>query len=362
MFTPLEELKAFAAAAAASGKLVTSHIKAYSILSPCYPATYLRPHNLRALHEMLEVAHHAACRLQLSHFMVVGRRTWPTLERLLAMLDAAKARDLDCMIDAFPYPCGNSTVNAVLPYWFLRDLPRNYHRRSTRLLLRAELELGFRMVGFGYADFQLMNPGVPGWEELAGLDLETTARRWRISPFDALLRLSEESRGAATVLFHGYSGDGSSSGPLDTVLARPDCLIETDAVLRRGGYPNPAARGTFPRVLGHFARDRGLFSLEDAVHRMTGASAARFGLAGRGFLAPGAAADLVVFDPDTIADAPLPLPRPGAVARAGAVPDQGDADSSLRPRGIERVFLRGVEVVAGGRAVGPLEGGQVLRH
>ena len=349
MFTPLDELKAFSSAAAAAGKLVTSHIKAYSILSPCYPATTLGAHNLRAMREMLEVARDSACRLQLSHVFVAGRRSWPTLERLLGLIDEARAGGLDLMIDAFPFHAGNSTVNALLPDWFLRDLPRNYHRRGARALLRAQLAVGFRALGFGFGECQLMNAGVAGWEDLAGERVDAIARRWGVSPLSAFLRLSEESRGAATMLFHGMSGDEDDSGPLDTVLSRPDCLFETDAVIRREGFPNPGTYGNFPRVLGHHVRERGLFSLEDAVHRMTGASADRFGLKDRGLLAAGRAADLVVFDPDTVAAAP-----------DDAFFDGGGA-AAMRPRGIERVFLNGVEVVEAGRALGRLAAGRVLR-
>ena len=332
MYSPLQELAAFAAVAAAAGKPLTVHLKAYGAISPCYPLHTLEPHNVRALREVLELARQTGVRLQLSHFIFVGRRSLGTVDACLALVDQARAGGLDVMLDAFPYACGNTTIDAALPHWFLRRVPEAFASASLRARLRLELALGFRLVGFGWDDVQLMNPGVPGWDELCGLRLPAIAARWGVSPFAAMLRLAERSRGSAMMLYHGYSAHGADAGPLERVLARDDCLFETDAVFRSSGHPNPAALGTFPRVLGHCVRERRLFSLEAAVHRMTGAAAARFGLRERGVVAPGCAADLTVFDPATVADSP-----PVGAEPAG------------RPVGIEHVFVNGVEVVRGGQ-------------
>jgi len=86
------------------------------------------------------------------------------------------------------------------------------------------------------------------------------------------------------------------------VLAYPHTMIGSDG-LPHDVHPHPRLWGAFPRVLGHYARDVGLFSLEQAVHKMTGLSARNFGLEGRGVIAPGAFADLTVFDPRTVRDA-----------------------------------------------------------
>jgi N-acyl-D-amino-acid deacylase len=88
---------------------------------------------------------------------------------------------------------------------------------------------------------------------------------------------------------------------VERILAYPETMIGSDG-LPHDRFPHPRLWGAFPRVLGHYTRERGLFPLETAVHKMTGLSAERFGLAGRGFVRPGCAADLVVFDPDRVAD------------------------------------------------------------
>ena len=344
MYSPLEELEAFCRVAAEAARPVTVHLKALSAISPTYPVTTLQAHNLRALSEMLKVARNTGVKLQLSHFIFVGRRSWPTAARAVQMVEQARRDGLDVMIDAFPYTCGNTTINVPLPYWFLAMLPRGYHSRWARTRLRAELELGFRLVGFGYEDFQVMDTALEGREDLDGLTIAEIAVRSNASPFDVLLDLSQRSAGQTLMLFHKYSGAPGREEILDAVLSNPLCLFETDALVTSKGYPNPAAIGTFPRILGEFVRNRKLFGIEDAIRRMTSASAERFGLRDRGVLARGKAADVVIFDPEEVADTPPAASRPAE-----------------RPKGIRHVFVNGRHVVRdscfsiGGRA------GRVLR-
>lgn len=344
MYSPPEELEAFAAVAARAGKPITVHKKALSWLSPCYPVTTPRAHNILALEETLDLARRTGARLQLSHLIFGGRRSWRTAARCLELVADARRQGVDVMFDTYPYTCGNTTVDVLLPYWFLAKLPGAFHSRVDRLALRAELELGFLLVGFTYRDIQLMDVAVEGWQWCNGLRLTEIARRWHCSGFDALLRISEKSRGAALVLYHAFSGEPGDEGPLEAVLSDPACLFESDAVHRRRGYPNPAGLGTFPRILGEYSRRRGLFSLEDAIHRMTGASADRFGIIDRGRIQAGQAADLVIFHAERVDDA----------VSLGAAMDSP-------PRGIEQVFINGAQAVRDGRYLGGERVGQVLR-
>jgi len=344
MYSSLDELTAFCEVAAAADIPVTVHLKAYSRISPCYPIRTRSAHNVLALREMLSVARRAQVKLQLSHFIFVGRRSWPLAERCLTLVDEARRDGLDVMIDAFPYTCGNTTIHAPLPYWYLAALPGAHRSRLARARLRLELELGFRLAGFIYSDFQVMQAAVEGWEELEGLTLDQIARRWGISAFDAMLQLAERSDGATTMLFHAYSGEPGNERAMEAVLAHEACLFETDVIVKEHGHPNPAALGTFPRILGPLTRDRKLFALPAAIRRMTSASAERFGLADRGAVAPGKAADLVVFDPATLSDTPPSGKQPAS-----------------RPIGIESVFVNGELVVQNGRYRTGVRAGRVLR-
>lgn len=344
MYSPLDELSALCSAAAEAGRPATVHLKAYSRLSPCYPLTTLQSHHTKALGEMLEIAKRTRVKLQLSHFIFVGRKSWPAAPESLAMVDKAREEGVDVMIDAFPYTCGNTTIHAPFPYWFLAMLPDGYKNRVARARLRAELEVGFRLVGFMYKDFQVMDAGVPGWEDLNGLTIVEIAQKWKTSPFNAMLKLAEASKGATLMLFHTYSGEPENQKPIEAVLSHDLCLFETDVALKDKGYPNPASMGTFPKILGEYVRDKKLFSLESAIKRMTSASAERFGLKDRGLLAKGSAADIVVFDRDKIADTP-----PAGKKPAG------------KPKGIEHVFINGRHVVKNGTYIEGSRYGRVIR-
>jgi N-acyl-D-amino-acid deacylase len=127
------------------------------------------------------------------------------------------------------------------------------------------------------------------------------------------------------------------------VLQFPYTMIGSDG-LPHDTHPHPRLWGAFPRVLGYYSRELGLFSLEEAVRRMTGLSAYRFGLAGRGILAPGAYADVTVFDPETVADRAT-FERPTTPAA-----------------GIEHVFVNGRPVWSDGKPTGERPGRALRRQ
>lgn len=345
MYSPQDEIEAFSRTAQSKGKPVTVHLKALSVVSPAYPPTTLSPHNLKALNEMLEVARKTGIKLQLSHFIFVGRNSFRTADKAIRMVEKARDDGVDVMFDAFPYTCGNTTVTVVLPYWFLARLPGAYRNPWLKLRLRLELEVGFRLVGFTYKDFQVMDAAIAGQEDLNGLRLTEIAVKWGVTPFDALLKLCEQSNGGSLMLFHAYSGEEGREETIERVLSHELCMFETDAVIKDKGYPNPAALGTFPRIIGPLVRNRKLFTLEEAIKRSTSAGAHRFGLKDRGEIAAGKAADIVVFDSASVSDTP---------PAAGSLP-------AGRPQGISHVFINGQHVLRDGTAIPGKRAGMVLR-
>ena len=146
------------------------------------------------------------------------------------------------------------------------------------------------------------------------------------------------------MLFHKYSGEPGNEKPIEKVLALDHCLFETDAVIKESGFPNPAALGAFPKILGDFSRKRKHFTLQSAIHRMTYASALRFGIADRGILKRGKQADIVVFNPETISDSPGTGKQPPG-----------------KPKGIAHVFINGQQVVANNSMVEGILPGKVIR-
>src|SRR5437763_13259355 len=169
--------------------------------------------------------------------------------------------------------------------------------------------------------------------EQAGRELADIARDWGRGILDAVERLQP----AGAIYWMMDEAD------VRRVLAFPPTMIGSDG-LPHDVHPHPPLWGTFPRVLGHYCREVGLFDLETAVRKMTGLSAARFGLRGRGIVAEGAYADLAVFDPATVID------------RASF------AEPTLPAAGIAHVFVNGRPVWTEGRATGERPGRALRRQ
>jgi len=150
---------------------------------------------------------------------------------------------------------------------------------------------------------------------------------------EAMLDLLAEEEFGVTAIAHVMS-----EKDVQTVMRHPRTMIGTDGMPMRDGKPHPRAYGTYPRVLERYVGELGLLSLEEAVHRMTGMVARKLGLKDRGILSPGAAADLVLFDPSRVHD------------RATY------ADPRRSPDGISHVWVNGVRTVTDGKHTGARAG------
>lgn len=222
-------------------------------------ASHIRDEGERVLESMTEamqIADELGVRQVLSHHKVIGRANFGRSRETLALLDEAR-RTRDVCLDCYPY-IASSTV-----------LRPDAAKQAQRVLIA----------------WSKTRPDAAGryLDELAdekGVDIDAL--------IDAL-------QPAGAIYFSMDEAD------VERVLAYPETMIGSDG-LPHDEFPHPRLWGAFPRVLGHYARDRGLFSLEQAVHKMTGLPATRFRLAQRGLITPGCHADLVVFDPQRIAD------------------------------------------------------------
>lgn len=338
VFATRDELKQIAELVKRKDKILTVHMKAYSSLSGTYPLKFLgRPHNLLAIEDMLDLARETGVRLQLSHLIFVGSRTWDTCEEALELVDGAIADGLDVKFDTYAYHCGTSVINVVLPEWFLAQIPEAFESSVSLLRLRAETTVIEKLLGFGYGDIQVTNTRHPSLEKYNGMFLNDIADERGMSRFENFLDIAQKSEGRARVLNHRYS----SPDNLELMMRHPASLFMTDATPAPSGVQNPAVFGNFPRFL-QYAREFGLLSLEECVHKMTGASAERFGLRNRGRLEKGAAADITVFDWNAVRD-----------HNAGSVTDR-------KPTGIEHVFINGKHVMAGARVDAGALAGKVL--
>ena len=341
-FATDEELGRLTRVVAQEGGVCATHARAYTWISDSYPPFGV-PHNLRAIRDLIEIARRSGVRLQVSHLLFAGRRTWRTVERVLAELERAAAGGVDIAFDAVPYTVGNGPLELVFPGWFVAGFPASAQNRPALLRLKAQAALQRHLLGIDYSDITLMASGEPELTKLEGLDFKAIGRALGVGPVDAQVQLARRTGLGAAVLVDSFSGDSEQEEPLRQVLRHPLCSFVTNAAIPSHGPSNPAALGAFSRVLGHFSRDLRLFSLEDAVRRMTSYPAERIGLDQLGRIAEGSLADLVVFDPATVNAPP--------------------ASNHPRGSGIETVIVSGAVAATGGRIVpGPGHGRILRRH
>jgi N-acyl-D-aspartate/D-glutamate deacylase len=268
-------------------------------------ATHMRDEGMHlpeSVRESIEIGERAGVPVQISHHKASGRENWGKVKESLRLIEDARARGLDVTADQYPYTAASTVLAAVLSF----------------------LEAAGGGIGRGRPeDIQLSSaPQHPEWE---GKTIAALADAWKLSPIDAARRILDAEGIGATVVLHVMCEDD-----VRTVLRHPTTMIGSDGLPTLHGKPHPRLYGTFARVLGTYVREQGVLSLAEAVHRMTGFPARKFGFADRGEVRAGAFADLVVFDPARIAD----------VATY--------EDPHQPPAGIAHVFINGTQVVKKG--------------
>jgi len=323
------ELGALAEVAGRAGGIITSHLRAYSTRSLFFDSKVV--HNLLAVREMVEVARRAKTPLQISHLIFVGRRTWPTVNEVLADITAANNDGVDVTFDTFPYTGGNTTIRVIFPAWSQNRMVELLHSADGWARLRDSFRPLSPFIAEGA---QLMWAANPSFAHLEGKFFGEIAESLKLDPVEAYLTIARESAAKARVMMHLYSGDDQHEETLCAAMAQPLNMFEMDTILTSHQHQNPASFGTYPKILGHYVREMGLLSLESAIHKMTGMAAAKMRLGGRGFIREGYAADLAIFNPATISCA------------------ADFAHPETAPVGIEHVLVNGRAVVADGKWCG----------
>jgi N-acyl-D-amino-acid deacylase len=282
-FAKTPELVELAKAAAEAGGLYASHIRDEGSLL------------LDAVAEAIDIGRGAGLAVQVSHFKAAGRENWGSTKDSIRLVEQARAEGVDVAFDAYPYTAASTILWAVA--------------RETEAVGADEV----------------MVASVRERREYEGKTIAQIAEMLDLPVADALSRLLQEERDAVAVFFAMDEGD------VRRVLKHELCMIGSDGLPSEGGKPHPRLYGTFPRVLAHYARQEGLLTLEEAVHKMTGLPARRFGLEGRGELKEGWCADIVVFDPQAVTDTAT------------------YEDPRKYPRGIECVVVNGQVVAEKGK-------------
>ena len=304
-----------------------------------------------AVDEATEFGERTGVHVQIVHIKLSGMDNWGDAGKLIAMLRDARARGVKIDCDEYPYVAASNPLKNLMPSWLQEGgvdaMLERLGAPETRARLRAEIdERGLNNFG-RIPDWDAIrisiSPNQPA--EYAGRTMAEIARERGADPFETVLDYIVEDRGQSRVLVSSISEDDVRAFVRDA-----DVMVGSDgnSVAPYGttgqGKPHPRFYGTFARILGRYVRDEGLLPIERAVWKMTGAPARALGLTDRGRVAPGMAADVTVFDPDTIAEkATFQDPHQYAV-------------------GIDHVLINGEAVIANGEHTGALPGEMLRRN
>jgi len=336
-YSDTQELIALAKSISARGGYYFSHIRGESSML------------LDSINEAIRIGEEGGVGVQVSHVKASGKENWPKIDAALRLFETARARGVDVLGDVYPYNAGSTKLDNMMPAWahdggIAKLLERLADRTTRRRIVEECLIDGERWgtVSQGGIGFDQVFIATCKRRELEGLHLAQIARQAGQPPAEVLMNLLLEEKCTVGMVSFSQSIENVSK-----VLAHPALMIGSDSIPLyegegdRPGKPHPRTYGTFPRVLGEYARERRLFSLETAVHKMTGMAAARIGLRERGLVQPGYFADLTVFDPATVKD------------------ESTYAEPHRYPTGIPYVVVNGAVVVDGGR-LGAARSGRVL--
>jgi len=345
VYSQTPELVSLAEELRGTGRPYCSHVRGET-------ATLFQAHA-----EAIEIGEKNGVPVQHSHLKAAGQSNHGRAGELLALLEQARERGVDVTADAYPYDAASTRMAALVPPWAQEGGRELLLERLTVQSERDRIKENFP-------------DGIPGWENLAGAggwdrvrissvetntsylgkSIQQVADEQGKDPVDALCDILIEELGRPTIVVTMME-----EPDVQQILRHPLVMIGSDAIIARG-KPHPRTWGTYPRVLGHYAREVGLFSQAEAnrstrypslgqveaVRKMTSFPAQKFGLWDRGLVRPGMAADLVVFDAATVNDR--------------ATYD----DPEQPPVGIPHVLVNGVFAVRDGQYTGA-RAGKVLR-
>ena len=266
---------------------------------------------LEALEETLEIARRTGVATEIYHLKAAGPGNWPLMPETIARIDAARAAGIDVACDMYPYVAAGTGLATVLPPWAEADgrLWENVRDPASRERIKEEIlnptgaweNLG---VSDGPENVVLAGLLLPEHRAYVGRSLADVSDELGQHWADTAMDLLAAERQNVFCFYFEMSDDN-----LRLQMRQPWMKFSTDAggvdpaALAGRGLLHPRAFGTYPRVLGHYVRDEGVIPLEDAVRKMSSAVADRLGLRDRGLVRAGLAADVVLFDPETIADA-----------------------------------------------------------
>ena len=298
-------------------------------------------HLIEAVEELIRISREAAIPAEIYHLKAAGQPNWPKMDRVIEMVEAARQSGLRITADMYTYTAGATGLDAAMPPWAEDGGTEALYKRLRDPVQRAKIAKDIRTPTDAWENLYL-STGSPdrillvefkseALKPMTGKTLAEVARLRGKPPEETIMDLVLEDRSRIGTIYFMMSEDN-----LKKQIRLPWVAFASDAgsIAAEGVFlkssAHPRAYGSFARVLGKYVRDEHVITLPDAIRRLAALPSTNLGLARRGLLRPGMFADIVVFDPATIADrATFEHPHEYAV-------------------GVRHVFVNGVQVLRDG--------------
>ena len=328
------EIIAFAKEIAKYGGIVTIHPRACSIVSADYPLLTKKSHLELGLDEAVDIMRKSGCRLEYSHLIFTGRRSWKLLDKMLAVFHRERAAGSPIAFDNYAFHYGASVITVVFPEWYAALSKEEAAKPLNRFKLQLTILMYRKVLGIDWDDMVVayISDEHPEYE---GKTIPELAAAEGLSELDMYLKLVDLSGRAGSI----YLGKYYNAEIVRALMEDELSVFMTDAWVEEKGLQNIAAFQPFPQFF--LLAPRYGIPVEKIVRKMTGATADRYGIPARGYLRPGCKADITVIDPDKLS---VDEKRPDA-----------------KPGGIEYVYVNGVPVLERGVYVGGMAGEVVLK-
>lgn len=259
----------------------------------------------QAIEEALHIGREAKIPVEISHFKLSGQQNWGRSKETVPMIIKARQEGIDVTIDQYPYTASSTSLSTLLPDWVLADGQDSVKARLSRAEVRKEVtdymlkklkkrklkNFSYPVVASYRADSTMNGKSIEQVNLLKG--------RKHTPKEEAITIMEMMEQGGAGMVFHGMGDEDVTS-----IMRYPYNMFASDASIRiyGSGNPHPRGYGTNARVLSKYVRDEKVIPLEEAIRRMTSLPAQKFQLSNRGILKEGFAADIVVFDENTVQD------------------------------------------------------------
>jgi N-acyl-D-amino-acid deacylase len=286
--------------------------------------------------ETIDIARKAQVPVQLSHMQLGVKANEGRAADILALLDNAHKQGVDITFDTYPYGAGSTLIQALLPGWATEGGTEPSLQRLQHTQQRLRIQQHLAELERDWSRILLVGVSTKNYLPYEGMPFAQIAAELGHTIPETLCRILEEEQFKACFIApHTLETD------METFMQHPAHMVGSDG-LHLPGKTHPRLFGTFPRILSRYVRERRTLTLPQAVHRITGAPAKRLGIRDRGTLAPGMAADLVLFD-------------------RNAVRDTATFEEPLQyPQGIPWVWVNGIAAKRRGEPTGA-RAGRVLR-